>query len=416
MRTIIAGAGIGGLVTAMFLHRKGIACEIYERVPQIQEVGVGITLLPHAVTLLAELDLIDAIDQAAVRTEYMYYRTRWGQTAWEEPRGLPAGYAVPQFSIHRGRLHSVLYGAALGRLPAASIHLGQSVSSFDETNTTVNVTITATTGRNRIEDDILEGDVLIGADGIHSTVRAQLHPNEGTPKWSGRMLWRGATDWPAFLDGRTIIISGGSDKQFIVYPIGPGKTPETRLTNWAAVVRVAEEGGILPRREDWSREALREDLVPLLKDFVVPETDIEALVAATPVFWEFPMSDREPLPYWSRGRTTLLGDAAHPMYPFGANGAAQAILDAKCISEILGSGLDPIAALKKYESERLVPANKVVAINRSGGPEGVIDAVETRSSDGSAKIDDVLSFAEREAIVRGYAKIAGFAKDQLTKR
>jgi 5-methylphenazine-1-carboxylate 1-monooxygenase len=372
MRTIIAGAGIGGLVTAMFLHRKGIACEIYERVPQIQEVGVGITLLPHAVTLLAELDLIDAIDQAAVRTEYMYYRTRWGQTAWEEPRGLPAGYAVPQFSIHRGRLHSVLYGAALGRLPAASIHLGQSVSSFDETNTTVNVTITATTGRNRIEDDILEGDVLIGADGIHSTVRAQLHPNEGTPKWSGRMLWRGATDWPAFLDGRTIIISGGSDKQFIVYPIGP--------------------------------------------DFVVPETDIEALVAATPVFWEFPMSDREPLPYWSRGRTTLLGDAAHPMYPFGANGAAQAILDAKCISEILGSGLDPIAALKKYESERLVPANKVVAINRSGGPEGVIDAVETRSSDGSAKIDDVLSFAEREAIVRGYAKIAGFAKDQLTKR
>lgn len=408
MKAIIAGAGIGGLVAALFLHRKGVACEIYERVPEIQEVGVGITLLPHAVTLLAELGLIEAIDQAAIRTEYMYFRTRWGQTAWEEPRGLAAGYAVPQFSIHRGRLHSVLYQAALRRLPAHSIHLGQSVTSFSETATAVTVTTTGANGQSRCR-----GDILIGADGIHSTVRAQLHPNEGTPKWSGRMLWRGATDWPAFLDGRTIIISGGSDKKFIVYPIGSGKMPETRLTNWAAVIRVAAEGTIAPQREDWSREALRDDLVPVLKDFVVPETNIEALVAATPVFWEFPMCDREPLPVWSRGRTTLLGDAAHPMYPFGANGAAQAILDAKCIAEVLASGAAPAAALKQYESERLTPANKVVATNRSGGPEAVIDAVEARSSGTAAKIDDILPFAEREAIVRGYAKIAGFAQDQL---
>jgi 5-methylphenazine-1-carboxylate 1-monooxygenase len=244
-------------------------------------------------------------------------------------------------------------------------------------------------------------------------VRSKLHPNEGIPKWSGRMLWRGATDWPVILDGHTKIISGGSDKKFVIYPIGLGKTPETRLTNWAAVTRVAEEGAEPPRREDWSREALRDDLAPILKEFVVPEADIEGLVAATPVFWEFPMCDREPLPHWSHGRTTLLGDAAHPMYPFGANGAAQAILDAKSLSENLASRIDPVTALKQYENDRLAPANKVVATNRSGGPEGVIDAVESRSSGGAVKADDILSFAEREAIVRGYAKIAGFAPSQL---
>jgi 5-methylphenazine-1-carboxylate 1-monooxygenase len=410
MKAMIAGAGIGGLVTAMFLQRKGIACEICERVPEVQEVGVGITLLPHAVALLAELDLVDAIDKAAIRTEYMYFRTRWGQTAWEESRGLAAGYAVPQLSVHRGRLHSVLYEAASERLPPGSIHLGQSVESFSETAESVRVTVAESNGKKQYE-----GDILIGADGIHSSVRAGLHPNEGTPKWSGRMLWRGATDWPAFLDGRTVIISGGSSKKFVVYPIGLGKTPETRLTNWAATIRIAEEGTVPPRREDWSREALREDLVPALKDFVVPEVDVEALVAATPVFWEFPMCDREPLPHWSRGRATLLGDAAHPMYPFGANGAAQAILDAKCIAESLSSGIDPVAALKQYESERLAPANKVVATNRTGGPENVIDAVESRASDGSRNIDDILPFAEREAIIRGYAKLAGFSKDQLAK-
>jgi 2-polyprenyl-6-methoxyphenol hydroxylase-like FAD-dependent oxidoreductase len=410
MKAIVAGAGIGGLVTAMFLQRKKIACEIYERVPEIQEIGVGITLLPHAVAVLAELDLLEAIDKAAIQTKYAYFRTRWGLTAWEEVRGLAAGYAIPQFAIHRGRLHSVLYKAALERLPAGTIHLGQGVTSFRDDGASVRVEVTGDSGRSEHE-----GDILIGSDGIHSTVRSQLYPNEGTPRWSGRMLWRGATDWPVFLDGHTKIISGGSDKKFVLYPIGPGKTSETRLTNWAAVVRIAEEGAEPPRREDWSREALREDLAPVLKDFVVPEADIEALVAATPVFWEFPMCDREPLPHWSRDRTTLLGDAAHPMYPFGANGAAQAILDAKSVSEKLASGMDVVGALKQYENERLAPANKVVAINRSGGPEGVIDAVESRYSPGVVEVDDILPFDERAAIVRGYATIAGFAPNQLAK-
>jgi 2-polyprenyl-6-methoxyphenol hydroxylase-like FAD-dependent oxidoreductase len=234
------------------------------------------------------------------------------------------------------------------------------------------------------------------------------------PRWSGRMLWRGAVDWPVFLDGRTVIITGGSDRKVVLYPIGPGKTPQTRLTNWASVVRIAEEGTPPRQREDWSREALHEDLLPVLKDFVIPETDIEALVSATPVFWEFPMCDREPLTHWSQGRVTLLGDAAHPMYPFGANGAAQAILDAKCVAEKLAAGGDPAAALDAYERERLPLANKVVATNRTGGPEGVIDAVEARYRDGIEDVEQLLPFAQREAIVRGYANLAGFARHQLS--
>jgi 2-polyprenyl-6-methoxyphenol hydroxylase-like FAD-dependent oxidoreductase len=229
------------------------------------------------------------------------------------------------------------------------------------------------------------------------------------------MLWRGATDWPVVLDGRTIINSGGADKKFIVYPIAAGEEAATRLTNWAAVVRVADAGSALQQREDWSREALREDLVPVLDDFLVPEVNIKDLVAATPTFWEFPMCDREPLAHWSFGRATLLGDAAHPMYPFGANGAAQAIIDAKCISERLASAADPVEALKQYEVERLEPANKVVSMNRSAGPEGVIDTVEARCSGPVEDLNEVMPFAEREAIVRGYAKAAGFARDQVRR-
>src|ERR1700689_1327088 len=410
MKVLIAGGGIGGLIAALFLHRKGIDCEIHERVPEVQEVGVGLTILPHAVILLSELGIFDALDQESIWTEDLDFRTRWGQTVWEEPRGLAAGYPIPQLSIHRGRLHATLFDAVRERLSPGAVQLGSNVTSFVETDSKVRIT---TAGARGVAER--EGDILVGADGIHSAVRRQLHPHEGVPRWSGRMLWRGATDWPVFLDGRTIINSGGADKKFIVYPIAAGEEPATRLTNWASVIRVADAGSALQQREDWSREALREDLVPVLDDFLVPEVNIKDLVAATPTFWEFPMCDREPLAHCSFGRTTLLGDAAHPMYPFGANGAAQAIIDAKCISERLASAAAPVEGLKQAEVERLEPANKVVSMNRSAGPEGVIDTVEARCSGPVEDLNEVMPFAEREAVVRGYAKAAGFAQDQVRR-
>jgi 2-polyprenyl-6-methoxyphenol hydroxylase-like FAD-dependent oxidoreductase len=410
MKVIIVGAGIGGLVAALYLDHHNIPCEIHERADELRERGVGLSLLPHAVTALDDLGIISAIDAVAIRAEYFFLRTRRGQTCWEEPRGLAAGYDVPQFAVHRGRLQGVLYKAVKKRLPPGSIHLDHHFVSATEDADGIEAVFSTPKGDYRAR-----GDVVIGADGIHSGVRRYLYPDEGEPKWSGRMLWRGATDWPVFRDGRTVIISGGSDKKFVVYPIGDGLTPDTRLTNWAAVIRLAAPGSPPPHREDWSRPGVREHFADALKDFTVPEVDIVDLVAATREFWDFPMCDREPLPRWSFGRITLLGDAAHPMYPFGANGAAQAILDAKTLAERLAVTPSPIAALALYEDDRREKANQVVAVNRTGGPEAVIDAVESRAPNGFDDIDDVLPYEERKAIVKGYSRTAGFSQDQLVK-
>ncbi|MDR5654581.1 flavin-dependent oxidoreductase [Ruixingdingia sedimenti] len=411
MKVIIVGAGIGGLSAALHLHRQGIPCTIYEKVPELLQLGVGLTLLPHAMTELDALGLVPALDRVAVRTEHLYYRTRHGQGVWDEPRGLPAGYKVPQFSIHRAHLQQVLLDAVRERLPEGALVLDAAFEDVAETAEGV------TARFRRADGSAFEagGDILVGADGIHSAVRRRFHPDEGMPRWSGLMLWRGAVDWPGFMDGRSIIISGGTDCKFILYPIGPGRTPGTQLMNWAVVVRQAGPGGSPPAREDWNREAKHEDLRALLTRFTVPEADIAAMVAATPVFWEFPMCDRDPLARWSFGRVTLLGDAAHPMYPFGANGAAQAILDGRALADVLASGARGAEALRAYEAERLPKANDVVARNRIGGPERVIDEVESRAPDPFADVDAVLPHAEREAIVRGYSRLAGFATDQLAR-
>jgi hypothetical protein len=217
--------------------------------------------------------------------------------------------------------------------------------------------------------------------------------------------------WPGFLGGASLLIAGGVNTKFVTYPIAPGLTPQTRLTNWVAQARVAPEGSPLPDQADWNRTARREDLAPIIAQFSVPQIDIPALVAATEVCWEFPMFDRNPAPHWSVGRATLLGDAAHPMYPMGGNGASQAILDASCLTDAMMSHDDIGAALAAYEAERLPKAAAIVHSNRSGGPESVIDAVEERAPNGFDDVNAVLAHAEREAIVRGYAKQSGYGRE-----
>ena len=404
MKAIIAGAGIGGLMTALCLHARGIDCEIYEQVEALKELGVGITLMPHGVRQLVDLGLLDDLDRCAIRSEHLFFMTRRGQAVWDEPRGLLAGHDVPQFFIHRGKLQGLLHRAVLARLPAASLQLGRRVAGFSQDGTGVQVELHDRTG----PAGQAEGDLLIGADGIHSAVRRALVPEEGDPLWSGLMLWRGATDWPVFLGGATKIILGGLEAKFVAYPIGPGKHPGTRLTNWAVVSRLAPFGATPPRRENWSREGSMADLGPLLPRFRSEHLDLEALVRGTGEFWEYPMCDRTPIAHWSRGRVTLLGDAAHPMYPMGANGGSQAILDARCLADSLATG-DPVeTVLERYDDERLPQTAEIVRLNRAGGPEAVIDAVEQRAPDGFADIDAVMSRDERGAIVRGYAsKTAG---------
>ncbi|MFN5042362.1 MAG: flavin-dependent oxidoreductase [Bradyrhizobium sp.] len=399
MKAIIVGGGIGGLTTALMLRARGIACELYEQSETIRELGVGINTLPHAIRELAGLGLLDRLDDVAIRTSELFYLTRHGQQVWHEKRGLDAGHDVPQFSIHRGRLQSVIHQAVIDRLGADAIRTGCRLGSFTQDEGGVSAYFFDRSGAHV---HTARGDILIGADGIHSKVRETLFPGEGGPCWNGLMLWRGATDWPAFLTGRSMIIAGGLNAKAVIYPIAPGSSPASRLTNWAVLVRIGDGSSPPPRREGWSNLGRREEMMPYVASFTIPQVDFTGLINATPEFWEYPCCDRDPLPYWSSGRVTLLGDAAHPMYPVGSNGASQAILDARCLADMLARSEHPRQALAAYERQRLPMTADIVASNRRGGPEGVIDAVEQLAPQGFTDVDTILNYEARAGIVRGY--------------
>ncbi|MCC6178857.1 MAG: flavin-dependent oxidoreductase [Chloroflexi bacterium] len=414
MKALIAGGGIGGLTTALALQWAGIDVEVYEQASEVRELGVGINMLPHAVKELATLGLLPALDRAGIRARRLLLMTRRGQTVWDELRGLDAGYDVPHISIHRGTLQGVLYRAALERLGADSVRTGYRLVGFEERGQGVVARFERRADGEQVE---VAGDLLIGADGIHSALRACLYPDEGPPSWNGHMLWRGATDWPVYADGRTQIIAGGNDAKLVYYPIhADPERPDRRLTNWAIMARIGDGSQPPPRREDWSRPGRLDEALPFVRDtFELDFLDPLALIEATGTFFEFPCCDRDPLARWSFGRVTLLGDAAHPMYPTGANGASQAILDARALTNNLTSGASVTEALTAYDAERRPATAQIVLSNRRGGPEGVIDLIEARAPDGFDDLDAVASYAEREAIVRGYASLTGYAQSQVNR-
>jgi 5-methylphenazine-1-carboxylate 1-monooxygenase len=406
MRALVIGGGIGGLSAALCLHQQGIEVEVFEQADGIRELGVGINLLPHAVKELSELGLLERLDMTGVRTKELIYCNRFGQRIWTEPRGLDAGYAWPQFSIHRGQLQGLLHRAAAERIGEASIHVSHRLVGFDQDADGVVAHFAGSADRT--------GDVLIGADGIHSAVRAQLHPGEGAPGWNGHMLWRGAVEDEPFLSGHSMIIAGDLKEKVVLYPISRAAADRDRsLTNWAVWVKLGDGSTPPPRREDWSRPGRLEDVLPHFVHWHFDSFDVPALMRRTSLFYEYPMCDREPLERWSCDRVTLLGDAAHPMYPVGSNGASQAILDARALADELARSEHPRQALVAYEKKRLPMTAEIVRSNRRGGPEGVIDAVEQLAPDGFTDIEKVLSHAQREAIVRGYASKAGFAPPPL---
>jgi 2-polyprenyl-6-methoxyphenol hydroxylase-like FAD-dependent oxidoreductase len=399
MRAIIVGAGIGGLVTALRLQRQGIDCTVHEQSEPLRESGVGINLLPYAVKELAELGLLDRLDACGIRPQELCYAHRLGPQIMRRRCGLSAGFAVPQLSVHRGKLHGVLLQTVRERLGDAAVRAGHRLVGFEQDATGVQARFA-----DRCGEDVAaaHGDVLVGADGIHSTVRSILFPNEGPPQWNGVMMWRGATEWPQFGGGNSVLIAGGTDAKLVVYPIAPGSNSHTRLTNWAICVRTGRAGDPPPSRQEWARAADRTDLQRHVEHFRTSLLDHAALVMATPESFEFPMCDRDPLPYWTRGRVTLLGDAAHPMYPMGSNGAGQAIVDATVLAEQLAAHVDPAEALRAYERERLPATSRIVVNNRAGGPERVIDEVERRAPAGFDRLEDVIEPAVLDAIVSGY--------------
>jgi 2-polyprenyl-6-methoxyphenol hydroxylase-like FAD-dependent oxidoreductase len=406
VKVVIAGAGIGGLFTALRLHQAGMDVEIYEQSGRIRELGVGINLLPHAVKELAEVGLLDKLDETAIQTAELTYAHRLGQPILRRPCGLAAGFTVPQFSIHRGRLQALLYEAVAERLGEDAVRTGHRLVSFDQSDNEVRAHFADRDGAALAG---ASGDVLVGADGIHSAVREALYPDEGPPHWNGVMLFRGATDWPRYGSGSSMIIAGGSAATLVLYPIGPGERPDTRLTNWAICIKTAEDGTRPPMRQEWSRPADPDDLRKFVTRFTIPELNHSGLVLSTSEAFEFPMCDRDPLPRWSHGRVTLLGDAAHPMYPMGSNGAGQAILDATSLAQHL-STTEPNEALQTYEAERLPATSELVYRNRKRGPESLIDKVEERAPDGFTRLEDVIDPAELDAIVTGYAQASGVTR------
>jgi 2-polyprenyl-6-methoxyphenol hydroxylase-like FAD-dependent oxidoreductase len=413
MKVIIAGGGIGGLTLALMLHARGIAATVYEQASEIREVGVGINTLPHAIRELAELGLLPELDAVAIRTRELIYMNRFGQTVWREPRGLHAGAPVPQFSIHRGRLQGVIRDAVVERLGPDAVRTGRRLQGFSQDEG--GATAYFADARLGEAGETVRADILVGADGIHSMVRGRYFPDQGPPRWNGVQMWRGAVDWPAFLDGESMIIAGGMAGKLVLYPIGQGAAPGTRLTNWVVNIRTGDPAKP-PPKEAWSKAGRLEDVLPFARRFTVPGVDILALIRATPGFWDYPMCDRDPLPRWSHGRVTLLGDAAHPMYPVGSNGASQAILDARCLADRLVSAEHPRQALFAYEAQRLPATAEIVAMNRAGGPERVIDAIEALAPNGFDDVERVMAYGKREQIVKAYAGKAGFAAEQLGAR
>ncbi len=413
MKAIIIGGGIGGLTAALMLHKRGIQAVVFEQASEVREVGVGINTLPHAIAELAELGLLPVLDSVAIRTHELVYMNRFGQTVWREPRGMHAGFKVPQFSIHRGRLQKLLYDAVIERLGPDAVRTGRRLLGFIEDEG--GVTAHFADSRWGEQGESLRGDVLIGADGIHSLVREHFYPDQGPPSWNGIKMWRGAIDWPVFLDGDSMIIAGGMQAKLVLYPIAEGRTPDTRLTNWVVNVRIGDPAKP-PQRETWSRNGRFEDVLPFARRFSVPGVDIIAMIKQTSAFWEYPMCDRDPLPRWTHGRVTLMGDAAHPMYPVGSNGASQAILDARALADALAQAEHPRHGLAVYEADRLPKTAEISTLNRLGGPERVIDAVEALAPNGFDDVERVLSYTRREVIVKSYAGKAGFTQAQVNKR
>ncbi len=413
MKILIAGGGIGGLAAALSLHQAGFESHVFERSSDIRELGVGINTLPHAIRELADLGLLERLDDVAIRTYELIYQNRFGQEIWRDLRGMHAGLDHPQFSIHRGKLQGVLHEAALQRIGADHIHTGHELTAFEQDASGITAKFTRPDG----EIVTWRGDALIAADGIHSKVREAFYPDEGPPAWNGIMLWRGATEWKPFLTGESMVIAGGMDAKLVLYPISRETSDLGKvLMNWAVAAKIGDAATPPPRREDWSREGRLDELLPFVEDkFALDVLDPAALIRATRPFYEYPMCDRDPVGQWTFGRITLLGDAAHPMYPVGSNGASQAILDGRALARLLSETTDVSSALKAYEAERLPVCSDIVQTNRAGGPERVIDLVNARAPDGFDDISDVATQEELEAVVMGYAQMAGFDKDKVNR-
>jgi 5-methylphenazine-1-carboxylate 1-monooxygenase len=402
----VVGGGIGGLALALSLHRAAVPCEIYEAVPRVREVGVGITLLPHAMRELASLGLQPQLEALGIENLESVFFNRWGQFIYREPRGRHAGYAVPEIGVHRGKLHRVLYDAVLERIGADRVHLDHRCVGAEQDASGVSLQFVDNAGNVRTP---VRAGVAIGCDGVNSTLRRQFYPREQVA-FAGINTWRGVTVHRPILTGKSYLRIGSIDTgKMVIYPVADDVDGQgNQLVNWVAEIR--REGAAM---NDWNKPGRPDDFLSIFEAWRFDWLDVPALVRGAQQIFEYPMVDKDPVPRWTFGRVTLLGDAAHPMYPRGSNGSAQALIDARVLAQELAGSPDAPAALARYEQLRLAATARVVETNRTTPPDFIIMKADELSAGRPFRhIDDLISQDELRRLSDDYKRVAGFAVEQ----
>ncbi len=405
---IIAGGGIGGLATGLTLHQIGVPCLVLESAQEMRPLGVGINLQPNAVRELADLGIGEAeLDRVGVPAREWALVGLNGRDIWSEPRGRLAGYRWPQYSVHRGRLHMLLYRTLIERAGPGSVRLGSRVTGYRIEGGAV---VVAVEEAGAVSE--LRATLLVGADGIHSAVRAQMHPAQPPIHWGGALMWRGTTMAKPIRSGASFVGLGTHRQRVVFYPIShPDPATGLAMINWIAEVTVDNAEGW--RQQGWFRQVGTGDFIHHFDGWTWDWLDVPALIRGADGAYENPMIDRDPVPTWVDGPVALIGDAAHAMYPTGSNGASQAIVDARVLgASMVAHGVTP-AALAAYDAALCGPISQLVLRNRGAGPFGLLNLVDERCGGVFETIDDVIPAQERAGFMAGYKAAAGFAVEQL---
>lgn len=406
-QVLIAGGGIGGMALALTLHQIGVPCTVFEAVAQIKPLGVGINLQPNAVRELFDLGLgADMLDQVGLPALEWALVGRNGNDIHAEPRGLKAGYHWPQYAVHRGALQMMLYQLVQQRLGADAVQTGLRAVGYRQTEAGVTLQLRDAAGQMHEKT----GSLLVGADGLHSALRAQMYPDQPPIQWGGAILWRGVTRAAPIRTGSSFVGLGTHKHRMVIYPISAPDADGLATINWIAEQTVDNSAGW---EGDWNRKVDIERFIHHFEGWNYDWLDVPALIRGASEVFEYPMIDRDPVPSWVDGRMALLGDAAHVMYPTGSNGASQAIIDGRVLgAKFLEHGLTP-DALAAYDAQLCQPVSELVLRNRGAGPFGLLNLVDERCGGVFDDINSIIPQAERDAFMAGYKAAAGFAIERL---
>jgi len=406
---LIAGGGIGGLATALTLHQVGVPCVVFESAREMRPLGVGINLQPNAVRELQDLGITEAdLDRVGLPAKEWALVGLNGNDVYSEPRGHLAGYKWPQYAVHRGRFHLLLYRKLIERAGPDSVRLGSRVTGFRNEPGGVTAFIEQADG-SAVE---IAGALLIGADGIHSAIRAQMHPAQPPIHWGGAVMWRGTTWAKPIRTGASFVGLGTHRHRIVFYPIShPDPGTGLSMINWIAEVTMDNNEGW--KQSGWFRQVDTSDFVHHFQDWIWDWLDVPALIKGADGAFENPMIDRDPVPTWQEGPVALLGDAAHAMYPTGSNGASQAIIDARVLGAAMVEHAVTQDALAAYDGKLCGPVSQLVLRNRGAGPFGLLNLVDERCGGTFDNIDDVIPPGERAAFMAAYKAAAGLAIESL---